>query len=373
MNTKGVCLSASILLLIALLSSATIRTNNINGQGTGDTLNSSESMDIIVDIVSSGSLVLKNLDMHFVNATFLPINTSMPAFNDHFSSARFSVVSGQGVQSFWTFLRVSYNLLTLDEAMARSNEVLNEFRKAFNLPLDIANTTNTVNNASSSIDVYYKLSDIEDNVEPFKELIKYSPKEGFGQLVDMNLLSKYVPSSYNLALHDIEYSLTKSEQNLVWQFSLSFFSGVDYEGENHIEVSLNDLLNHSGSIVPSTQRSSQISLFIGREVDTGKTTLLLSLNSSSPHYTELKEEGGYLVAKYNLTDSVDNILVEIDVGPDLALSWIYVALAIAAISFVSIAVLVFIKLRRQDKKDTGNMQTTSKQNPNATITSVFEA
>ena len=72
-------------------------------------------------------------------------------------------------------------------------------------------------------------------------------------------------------------------------------------------------------------------------------------------------------ATYDLTSPTDDIIVTINIAPETGFNWTYVALAVGAISVVSIAVFVFIKLRRQDKKDTGNMQTTTKQNPNATV------
>lgn len=322
------------------------QTNAIGPTGT------SESMDASISLSNPGGLaaptLVENLEIVFINATSLPLNVSMPAFNDHFVSARFSIVSGQGVPVFWVFLRVSYDdTLSPAEAQAHASDVFGEFRKVFTLPMSVTNTTSTLNNETATIDIYYKLNDIEDTVEPFEELTKYSPREGFGQLINADLLSKYIPGTSNMALHDIEYRLARTDQTFVWQFSLLLAYWKDYENEGYVNVSLNELLNHSGPIIPSTLRASQVKIDIREEGGSSSRPFVLSLTTCSPSYTSIEKDNGYFTLTYDLTDAVDDIVARISIAPASGFNLTLVAISGAAICTVMVAVFVFVRRRRK--------------------------
>jgi hypothetical protein len=335
-------------------------TGTSHGQTAENSPQSSELLGITVDIIDHGSeeSVIKNLVVEFVNATFLPFNASLPAFNDYFRTARFSVVSAGDV--FFAYLRVSYNV-TLDAgtAEAYSDDVLGEFREAFNLTLNVNDKTHVVNDETATIDVYYKLNDISRGIEPFEELTKYRPAEGFGQLVTRDLLSFYMqggPETDYYIVYALEYNLARIDQGLVWKFRLELGHSGIYQGEDHIDVSLNELLNHSGSVKSSTLRSSEVCLYVGkREVFPHKAPLQLSLSSSSPSYTDLKEEGDYMVATWNLTGSVPDIIVRINIARE-GFNLVYAAIIIVAVSTTSAGIFLFVRVHRKKLQKVKNAE-----------------
>lgn len=310
-----------------------------------------ENLDLTISLWETGGLSLvENTQINFVNATFLPFDFSSPALGEYFESARFSVVSGQGVADFWSFLRVSYvDTLSAGEAESYADDVLNEFRGAFDLPMNIMNKTFVSNNETASTDVYYQLNDIQDQVGPFKELFKYVPSEGLGELVSADMLSYYAPSTANAALHDTEYRLVRNGQSVLWEFSLSLACWQDNIKEEPREISLNGLLNHSGSISPSTIRTSQAKINI-YETTTGSKPLTLSITGSSPPYSSKKDENGILTLTYNITFPVDDIKVMVSIVPEGVFNWMYLVALIAIISASLIAGFLFIKRRRKKRQ-----------------------
>jgi hypothetical protein len=335
-----------LLLLLTLCFAAFTAVSH--GQNVGNSM-SSEAMSITVDILGNRNppALVRNLVLEFVNATFLPFNVSLSALNDRFQTARFSVVD------LGVFLRVSYNdTLDTNVAEAYADDVLGEFRKAFNFPLDVMNKTHVT--GSGTIDVYYQLSPIVRNIDNLEELAKYSPTDGFGQLVTPNLLGFYLqdgPNTNDYAIYTVEYDLVRINQALIWTFRLEFGHTLSFQG-SQVDISLNELLNRSGSITPSIQRSSEVDIWIGKKEVFSKTPLVLNVNSSSPPYTSLVEEGNYNVASYNLTSPVDDIVVRIDVAPEPPPGFNLTNVAII-ISVVCVAIgltLVFVKRKKLKRR-----------------------
>ena len=317
--------------------------------------NSSGASETLATIVffredEEGKFVVENLDVSLIDGISLPLNNSMPAFNDHFRSARFSVVSGQGVPDFWVFLRVSYDdILTVGEAESYANDVLGELRSAFNLIMNISNQTYNLNNRTSSVDIYYRLSDVGNMIQPFNELIKYVPSDGFGQLVSSDLLSFYLrnDSIPNTHVHQsdifsLEYTLNRTDQGFIWSFLLSLSHQVKVNNADQIEVSLNELLNHTNQITPSNMKTSMASV----EIDENG----LSFRDSSPACSSMKEESNMLTLIYNITEPHDNIVIRIGIKSDVAFNLVYIALAGVAIAIISIAVLISMRNRHKSTK-----------------------
>jgi hypothetical protein len=151
----------------------------------------------------------------------------------------------------------------------------------------------------------------------------------------------------------------ETDTGFIWASSFSAGYRHAYQKEDNLDVSFNALLNHSESIAPSILRSSQVFISIDEIEHTQTMPLKLRFSSSSPPCTKSEEKDNVLTLTYNLTNPVDDITVTISIAPEAGFNWTYVALAIDAISVISVA--VFVKLRRQDKKESGNMQTTTKQ------------
>jgi hypothetical protein len=310
---------------------------------------SSESLSITVDLFGDFNppMLVRNTVLEFVNATSLPFNTSLSALNDRFQTARFSIVD-VGV-----FLRVSYNdTLDTNVAEAYADDVLGEFRKAFNFPLDIMNKTHVT--GSGIIDVYYQLSQIVRNVANLEELAKYSPTDGFGQLVTANLLGFYLqggPDLDNHVIYTVEYNLIRVDNVLVWKFRLELGRTSGYQG-GQVYLSLNELLNRSGPITPSTQRPSQVDIWVGKKEIYGKTPLVLSLNNSSLPHTSLVDEGDYRLASYNLTDPVDDIIFRIDVGPEPPSDFnpTNVAIVVSGVCIAIALVTVLVKRKKLKRR-----------------------
>jgi hypothetical protein len=356
-------------MLLALSLCLAALTSTIQGQTAERSPQSSENVDISVMIRQEGDsffFITENLDISFVNATSSPFNTSIPALTDHFQTLRFLDTLGT------VYLRVSYDAtLNATRAEAYADDVFDELRKAFNLPLAVSQKTHVVNNQTASIDVYCQISGTAWNTASFEELAKYHPADGFGQLVTRNLLTLYLQTDFipgtdlNQRGIDLEYTLTRTDLGYVWQFYLMVSYQVAYENEGHIDVNLNDLLNRSGPITPSGQRSSQVTItFLKRQL-TRKTPLLLILSSSSPPYagmkeqkakiTDLNEETTKTDLIYNLTGPIDDVSVMFNVGTETSPSSIPLII-ISAVCIALVAALVFFRIRRRRLRKTDSME-----------------
>ncbi len=309
-----------------------------------------ECVDVIVHIFKGGDkeFVGYNIEISISNSSSLPFNVSKLAFNDHFKSARFSVVGGGA------FLRVSYDVaLDVIKAETYAGVILGEFESVFNLPINVAGKTNVVNNETASIDIYYQLGGIQLTFASLEEITKYKPTDGFGQLITTDLLisrlqGDFIPGTIvNRAGFDyVEYNLTNGEA-LVWQFGVGVTFQALYQNEGHVYVNVNELLNHSGSIEPSGLGSSQVRMFIWKkEFDSSSVPLTLSFGTSSLPYTII-EEGDTSDLIYNLTGPVDNIIVTINVAREAGFNLTCVVIAVAAACVASVVVLVFAKNRRK--------------------------
>jgi hypothetical protein len=309
------------------------------------------SMTVLIVADSNPPSLVRNTVVEFVNATSLPFNASLPALNDRFQNAGFAVFRPE--PPFSVFLRVSYNdTLNANMADAYADDVLGEFRKAFNFPLDVTNKTHDT--SSGTINVYYQLSPIVMNVANLIELTKYSPTDGFGQLITPNLLGFYLqggPDANCYVIYSVKYDLVKIDQALVWTFRLELGRQISYYG-GQVDVSLNELLNRSGPITPSTQRSSEVDIWIGKREVFSKTPVVLSLNSSSPAYSSLREEGDYNVVTYNLTQPVDNVAVRIDVAPEppSIFSLTNVAIIVSGVCIATALVTVLVRRKKLKKE-----------------------
>jgi hypothetical protein len=310
---------------------------------------SSELLAVTVDLVAdrNSKTLIKNSVIEFTNATPAPFNTSLLAFNDCFQMTKFSVVEG-GV-----FLRVSYSaVLGVTKAEDYADIVLGEFCNAFNLSLGVIRRTHVLNNETESIDIYYQLAGVVRNAKVFEQLAKSCPTDGFGLLVTRNLLGIYLqggPDTDHYGIFTLEYTLTNTNKGNVWGFRLELGRQVIYQNEDHVHVSLNELLNHSGSITPSAKRLSQVFMYVGKKEVFSKKPSSLILNMSSPPYTAIIEEGDYMVAVYNLTGTVDDIVVIINIsaGTGVNLESVCVIVGLSAACIASVAILVFVRGRRK--------------------------
>jgi hypothetical protein len=354
-----------VMLLIASLCLG-ILTSISWGQSVGFSPESQESLDVTLFMSDEGGglsqAFLENLVITFVNATEPPLNTSVPAFRDSFENARFSVVFGS---RFSLFLRVSYNA-TLDSSTADvyADDVLGEFRRALNLSLDVTNKTQVVNTEEATLDVYFHLSDLEQELGSFGQLAKFVPSDGFGLLVDKDLLGMYVPSSSDNNVYLLEYTLTRIDQLYTWRFNLELGHKVWYMGDDNVNVSFDELLNRSGLITPSTHRYSSALVYIyKKEYTHNKTPLVLSLNSSSPPYTTFYDGNDYVTLIYNLTypngsnGPLDNIIVRVNVGLEApSLNLIYLAIIVSVACIALVVVLVFVRAHRRKLRKTESME-----------------
>lgn len=366
----------SLILLALLLCMASSPSHRQTAENSPQ---SSENLNIVVSMWEGENgtrFLTDNLHLSLADSTYVPLNTSLPTSGDLLRSARFSVVSGQGVPYFWQFLRVSYNsTLSASEAESYADDVLGEFRKAFNLPMDVKEKTHVINNETATIDVYYKLSDIERKIEPFEELIKYCRADGFGQLVTTDLLSWYLrydfiagTTVHQCGIFSLEYNLNRVGQAFVLQFNLELLFQAQYQNGGYMDVNFGELLRCSGSIAVLTHGLSQARLDIWKREDTHKTPLWLSFNNSSLLFTNLKEDSDTITVTYDLTVPVDNIVVRINVAREIGFNLIYIAAIVVAVSAVSVAVFLFVRAHRRkfQKVESGSVS-------NSTLTYIISS
>jgi len=256
-------------------------------------------------------------------------------------------------------LTVSYDAIDVGLAENYTDEICEQFQNAFNFNLTIIDKWHEVNNETGYVTVYRSLGYIYleqkfQDLEIMEELVKYKPDKGFGQLINSDFLDRFTAGHIGEGLIDLEYTLKRVDQNtLSWRFVVGFEPSFgDVPGnETHVTVNFNDVLNHSGSIVPSGQGLSSVQLEI-KNFAVGEYNM--TLENVVPHYTtkENEEEGDILLI-YNLTSPIDNIVASLEIAKlegSNNPSWPDVAIVAAAIIGLLVAGLVYVRRRRRFRK-----------------------
>ncbi|HXX87805.1 MAG TPA: hypothetical protein VEH86_05100 [Candidatus Acidoferrum sp.] len=323
-------------------------------------LTPSETLYLSIFLADSGAPGwAENLYFDFNNTLGIPLNMSLPAFSQHFQNADYSIVQGTSWDEFLMLLTVSYDAIDVGLAENYTDEICEQFQNAFNFNLTIIDKWHEVNNETGYVTVYRSLGYIYleqkfQDLEIMEELVKYKPDKGFGQLINSDFLDRFTAGHIGEGLIDLEYTLKRVDQNtLSWRFVVGFEPSFgDVPGnETHVTVNFNDVLNHSGSIVPSGQGLSSVQLEI-KNFAVGEYNM--TLENVVPHYTtkENEEEGDILLI-YNLTSPIDNIVASLEIAKlegSNNPSWPDVAIVAAAIIGLLVAGLVYVRRRRRFRK-----------------------
>jgi hypothetical protein len=333
----------SIVLLMALLCfSASV---NVAHSQTDGILKSEETLSAEIFITDSlgGTLLIRNIVIRFSNVSGPPLNYSLPAFNEYFRSVNYAVMLGE---KFWISLQTSYNTIDIDMVEKYADEICNEFLKAFNLDLSIIDKTYIINNKTNSIMFYHKLGYFGHSAEPFEELTKYKPADGFGQLITRQFIDNlYYHGNPNTGLVWLNYTLNRVDQSLLWSLVLGFTHGETFKNEDHIEFNLNELLGHSGSITPLSEKSSKILI----KIFNSSEKYLVSFESSSPPYSS-KEEYDYTLLTYDLTTPIENLIVQIEIHQGTPnIGWFIIIVMITIGSASAIVLIMAEKRKRQGR------------------------
>ncbi len=307
-----------------------------------------DSIDMTIDIVNDGpsETLVKNTVLEFVNATPVPLDVSLPAFDNHFQNARFTLLQDSA------YLRASYDsILDPNDAQTYADVVLAQFRASFNLTMNVIRRTTVPNNETSTTDVYYQIGGIPWNLYAVQEFSKYHPTDGFGSLITRDLLSFYLqggPDADHYGIFLIECNVLRSGAQLLWKLRLELNRQVTYDGATYLDVNLNFLLNRSETITLPNQRAARVQAYIGKKEVFSNTPVYLTINSSSPPYTNLREVGDYVVASYDITVPIDNLQIGIKIGPNgpLNLALILSICIFAAIASLTVGSLLLPNRRR---------------------------
>jgi hypothetical protein len=312
----------------------------------------------------------QNLYFDFNNTIGIPFNMSMPAFDQHFQSADYSLAQGTSWDQYLMMLTVSFDAINVDLAENWTDEICNQFQQAFNLNLSITDSWHEVNNSTGYITVYRRLGYIHlDNTiqdaPAIEELVKYKPEKGFGQLINPDFVDHWLSSPSRGGVGYLEYTLKRVDQNVFsWRFLLSIEpSSGDISGNGaHLNIDFDDLLNHTGSIVPSGQGLSKIQLDIKNFV---VNEYNMTLESIAPQYTSKENEGGGdILVTYNLTSPVNNIVAAINItrleGTN-NFSWTNAAVATALLLGLAASCLIYIRRRRRLGKRAGSEKTVGQE------------
>jgi hypothetical protein len=315
---------------------------------------------------------VENLWFDFNNTVGIPLNTSLPAFNQHFQSADYSLVQSTTWNEFVMLLTVSYDAISVDSAENRTDEICTQFQQAFNLNLSVTDSWHQVDNATNYVTVYRRLGYIHldmtvQDIGTIEELVKYKPQEGFGQLINTGFLNHWMSDPSRGGLFHLEYTLKRVDQNtLSWRFVVGLEPSEEeiLGDEAYVSVNFDEMLNHSGPIVPSTGGTSKIQVEIEKTSSFTIGTYSIALRSISPMYTSRQNDDSILVT-YDLTNqSIDNVVASVEIakvnsGPN-SLEW--TAAVIVAILLGSLVVgLLYVKRRRKFRKNAGLEKTTDRR------------
>ncbi|MBS7633635.1 hypothetical protein KEJ15_08515 [Candidatus Bathyarchaeota archaeon] len=261
-------------------------------------------------------MLCKNTHLAFNDITKLPVNTTLPAFNNGFIEARSEIIRA-GDKCFLS-INVYYNLNLTDVAKANehADECSHEFLRVFGYTLNNIHQYQIINNETNIIRVGRQFGYIPYSVSGLTPFLRYKPNDGLAILID-NMISVYVPGTSTIGFVDLFYEIEKNQSGFTWSFVIGGSKGEILSKNGIEEINLNGLLNNDVPIVGSQQ--SAISLEIQRFFlrKNGEITMNYSLEVISVHPDESKfvsESNEIQVIYDNLTGPIDNVIVQLEVG-----------------------------------------------------------
>jgi hypothetical protein len=310
----------------------------------------------------------EDLYFDFNNTVGIPLNTSQPAFDQHFLNADYSLVVGTSWNEWFMMLVVSYDAVSVDLAENRTDEICSQFQQAFNLNLSVTDSWHQVDNATHYVTVYRRLGIIHiqhtvQDVGIFDELVKYKPSNGFGQLISTNFLNSLLSSQGAIYVFTLQYTLKRVDaKTFSWRFLLGLepSNGSVSGDEASVSVNFDKMLNYSGPIVSSTVGMSKIQVEIEKTWAFSVGTYSVALKSISPAYTSRQDDDNILVT-YDLTNrSIDNVvasvaIVKVSSGFN-STEWTYAAI-VTVLVVLAVSGLVYVRRRRNLRKPDGSEKT----------------
>jgi len=304
----------------------------------------------------------ENLWFDFNNTAGIPLDTSLPAYNQHFQNADYSLVQWTSWDEYVMLLTVSYDGIGVDLAENYTDQICSQFQQAFNLNLSITDSWHDVDNATGYVNVYRRLGYIHlentvQDISTIEDLAKYKPSNGYGQLINTDFLNHWLSNPSRGGLFNLEYTLNRVDQNtLSWRFIVGLEPSEQQISDNKAYVSVNfdEMLNHSGPITPSTEGTSKIQVEIEKTSAFSIGTYSMALESISPTYTSRQDDDSILVT-YDLTNqSIDNVIATVTISKVNSVTgnsvWTNIAIAVAVILGSSVAGLAYVRRRRRFRK-----------------------
>jgi hypothetical protein len=332
-----------MVLLVVLLGSANL-VNPSFSQTNEETLEPTEILYAAVffgrgiPILGDTLFVCKEVVFDFKNIQGLvPLNTSIQAFDEHFRDATYALFFD--AEKCWMTLAVAYDShVDINLAEKRTDEICQQFKSAFDLNLTV------VYRSHDETLFYRRLGYFSYNVDNLVEIAKYRPIDGFGNLITRDYLNRY--SNRDIGAIEMSYTLTRVDQTLFWRFySLGTTSEI-FGNRNCIDLDLNGILGHSGSIARSTQGQSKIII----DVEKVYETFTMSIERISPSNYDSMQESDTIDVIYFPNSSIDNIQARIKVSKIKNNSeWLakVAVLVILVIFAIILTVVVLVKKRRK--------------------------
>lgn len=305
-------------------------------------------------IPAYGTFLTKYILIDFNDINGPPINTSIPAFDEYFREAKYELIPW-GAEGLAVRVSAFYDSqISNDTADEYTNFIREEFLRVFNQTnLSLFDKGHIIDNATKTIRVHMDSGFIQGDLTSIENLIKYKPDDGFGQLITRDFLSLFIPGNFSCGLTDLTYTLYKADQNTIyWRFTIGYATSIDEKFISKEEdVNLSALLKTSSSIQPSHQRHSRIMIEIQKNAITPTETYSMNLESISPAFTGIEENGTILVT-YDLTGPIDNMSARISIrkekpGFDWNVTYVTIAIILAIISVSGITVFLLKKKRKR--------------------------
>jgi len=304
----------------------------------------------------------ENLWFDFNNTGNIPLNTSL-VFDQHFQNADYSIYQWQSWDQFVMLLTVSYDAINIDLAENKTDVLCNAFQRAFDLQLNVIDGSHRIDNNTGYVTVsrrlgYIRLINTVSDISTIEELAKYKPDDGFGSLINSGFLSHWLSDPSRGGLFHLQYTAKRVDSgNLSWRFVIGLEPsyGRINGNEEYVDINLNNILNHSGSIVP-LPISSQILLSIIKKSITNSGTYSMTFSSLSPNYTSFDESGDPLVT-YALAGPIDNVFATVRINKENeTANWAdilkFAGIATIILASIAIAIVIFIKKCRKKETNT---------------------
>jgi len=295
-----------------------------------------------VDYPDGTKSIRTTIYFDFNDTAGLPINMLSPAL-EHIQTAEYYAETQ--LAKWYCSFSASYSSITSEMANEATDEVSKQFLSAFDLNLNVTNSSCQTNNQTGAIETSRTYEPAPYDISTTEKLLKHKPSTVFGNLITEDFLSNYIPAESTTGMY-ITWSLTKSSDGFYWELLVIATSVTTWlsgnEKDKAIDLNLNKILNNTETI---ELNQSQITIEIENKHTFSSKTYSLNVTDIYPSSYIREEEGARTTITYNSTNSLPNVIITMVLNKEAnSFNWLLAAIILSIV--VLLIVAIFQKRRR---------------------------